>query len=129
MSTKEKEEAQTTAEQPSEAPVMEAVQEQTMQPAAQPEKVPEFLSLTEAIALITKQYERNFPKLTFNTPMQIIDGGVAEFIDASMNVTVATARIRIRNQLIVDNKSGIMYMAVQLSDLTFSKPQINVGTQ
>ena len=97
---------------------------QTAQPVQQ-----EFFNLGEAIRAIVKNYEREFPKLTFNTPAQIIDGCVVEFIDASMNVTVGTARVRVRNRLIVNNENGDMFLQVHLSDLAFTRSSMQVSTK
>jgi uncharacterized protein with HEPN domain len=101
---------------------------QTEQTSAQA-PVQEFFNLGEAIRAVVKQYEREFPKLTFNTPAQITDGCVVEFIDASMNVTVATARVRVRNRLIVNNENGDMFLQVHLSDLAFSRSSMQVSSK
>lgn len=112
---------------------VEDVTDRPEQPTQQPTQqvqdvaVKEFFNLGEVVRSINSQYEREFPKLTFNTPQQITDGCVAEFIDASMGVTVATARVRIRNRLIINNENGEMFLQVQLSDLSFSRPSVPVG--
>lgn len=94
---------------------------------ATPPPPPEFYNLTVALQMISANYERDFPKLSFNTPHQIVDGSVAEFIDTSMGVTVATARIRIRNRLVVNNENGELSMVVHLSDMTFARPSVNLS--
>lgn len=103
--------------------------EQAAQTAQAAAPVQEFFNLGEAIRAVVKQYEREFPKLTFNTPVQITDGCVVEFIDASMNVTVATARVRVRNRLIVNNENGDMFLQVHLSDLAFSRSSMQVSSK
>lgn len=90
---------------------------------------PDFYNLAETIKAISKFYEREFPKMSFNTPAQITDGCVVEFIDTSMNVTVASARVRIRNRLIVNNENGDMFLQVHLSDLAFSRSSVPVTTK
>lgn len=104
------------------APVSSPPQETT--PA---EAVPEFYNLKVALQLISAHYERDFPKLSFNTSHQIIDGSLVDFIDTSMGVTVATARIRIRNRLVVNNENGELTMVVHLSDMTFARPNMNIS--
>ena len=98
----------------------------TSAPMTTPQQPPEFFNLTVALQMISANYERDFPKLSFNTPHQIVDGSVAEFIDTSMGVTIATARIRIRNRLVVNNENGELTMVVHLSDMTFARPSVNL---
>ena len=106
----------------------QSTQQSTQQSAQSTQQsAQEFFNLGEVVRSINSQYEREFPKLTFNTPQQITDGCVAEFIDASMGVTVATARVRVRNRLIINNENGEMFLQVQLSDLSFSRPSVPVS--
>lgn len=96
------------------------------QPSATQVPQPEFYNLAEAVKAVSTFYEREFPKLSFNTPAQITDGCVVEFIDTSMSVTVATARVRVRNRLIVNNENGDMFLQVHMSDLAFSRSSVPV---
>jgi hypothetical protein len=89
----------------------------------------ELYNIAVAMRTIAAHYEREFPKLTFSTQSQIVDGCVAEFVDTAMGVTVATARIRFRNKLIVNDQSGDIFLAVELSDMSFTKPSLNLSTK
>lgn len=99
----------------------------TQTAASQPPTPPEFYNLAVALRMISNHYERDFPKMRFNTPAQITDGAVVEFVDTSMDVTVATARVRVRNMLNVNNSTGDMSMVVHLSDMTYTKTGVNVS--
>lgn len=107
----------------------------TAQPTARPtaqskpsqQPLPELFNLADAVRAINSYYEHEFPKLTFNTPQQITDGCIAEFIDTSLSATVASARVRIRNQLTLNNDNGEMMLRVHLSDMSFSRPSVPLG--
>jgi hypothetical protein len=96
-------------------------------PAAVP--APELFNIAEAFKMVSKHYERDFPKMTFNTPQQITDGCIVEFVDSSMGVTVATARVRVRNRLVVNNETGDMFLLTQLSDLAYSRSVVPLSVK
>ncbi len=81
-----------------------------------------------AQAEIIKHYDRQFKKLLFVAPSQVIDGCIAEYYDDEMKVTVATCRIRFRNQYSVDTKTGDMAIVVDLTDLSFKSLVLNVSS-
>ncbi len=91
-----------------------------------PTSIPTYNVYT-ARAEIIKYYDRQFKKLLFVVPSQVIDGSAAEFYDDEMKITVATCRIRFRNQYSVDTKTGDLALSVELSDLSFKPLILNVS--
>lgn len=110
--------------QPAQTPPPQAPAPQPSPP--QPAQPPEFFNLADALRMIAKYYERDFPKLSFSIPAQIIDGCVIDFVDGAMGITIASARLRVRNRIIVSNETGDMFLQTQLSDLAFSKSSVPV---
>lgn len=74
--------------------------------------------------IISRYYDRAFKRLKFCPPAQIVDGGIAEFIDEDIKATVATCRIRIRNILHINKQTGSMQLEVHLSDIMFQRGEV-----
>lgn len=77
--------------------------------------------------LISRHYQRKFEKMSLCIPSQIVDGGVAEFVDEDSGKTLATTRIRMRNRLDIDS-SGQMKVDVRMSDVVFARPTLSIVT-
>ncbi len=86
---------------------------------------PNEFTIIQACKLIGAYYKRDFKDLQFTGPMQFIDGGVCEFVDNG--TVVATARMRFKNQMTVDNKTGAMMVPAYLTDLAFRRDSISVS--
>lgn len=106
--------------------ITDNVEEAAVAPATTIDPATSLYNVSTAVQIIAKHYEREFPKLSFNTQSQITDGTTVDFIDTSMNVTVATARLRFRNKLTINNETGDMFISVDLSDMSFTKPSVNL---
>ncbi len=87
----------------------------------------EFFNIYDVHNAITKHFDRPFKKLLFVAPSQITDGCIAEFYDDEMKVTIATCRVRFRNQYSVDIKTGNITVSVDLSDLSFKPLAMSIS--
>lgn len=81
----------------------------------------EFYTISDVANAIRQKFGRTFPKLIFRPHAQMTDGCTVEFVDTEMEtpIVIATARLRLRNSMMVDPKSGVMWMRADLSDLSF----------
>jgi hypothetical protein len=103
-----------------------SAEEKSATPAA---KEPQLFTLKHAFEMVMKHYGRTFRQLKFVAPMQLIDGSAVEFFDAEMGVVVATARLRFSNSLIIVKENSMMLIETLLSNMTFSKPVVNMSIQ
>lgn len=111
----------TQAEAASPAPAQPA-------PASPAPQLPEFLNIHQVLGEISKHYERSFKNLSFVPASQLTDGCTVDFIDPQMKVPIASARIRFRNQSIIDQQSGEIFVRAALSDLTFGAAPVSMIT-
>lgn len=86
-------------------------------------------NISQACGLIASHYKRCFEHLRFTPPMQITDGCIAEFIDEQLKITVASVRMRIRNKCYIDKIDGEMRLQVHLSDISFTRAQLEVSVK
>ncbi len=86
-----------------------------------------YLNILQAKLAIMKHFDRSFKQLLFLPPLQMVDGSVASFIDGEMKITLATCRVRLRNQMIINRETGDIMIDVGLSDLTFSASYVNLS--
>ncbi len=86
-----------------------------------------YLNIMQAKIAIIKRFDRSFKQLLFLPPLQMVDGSVASFIDGEMKVTLATCRIRLRNQMVINRETGDITIEAGLSDLTFNASYVNVA--
>jgi hypothetical protein len=87
----------------------------------------EFFNVAQAFQLISAQYNRQFTSIDVAPPAQMVDGSVIEFIDQTMNVVLASARLRLHNVLLLNNETGDISIACRLSDLSFGKKTLPVS--
>lgn len=83
------------------------------------------LSVIQACHLVGTYYKRDFKDLQFVGPMQFTDGAVVDFVDNG--TTIATARLRLKNCLNVDNKTGNIMVPAYLTDLAFRREGVSVA--
>lgn len=86
--------------------------------------IPDMFTIKQVCEIISRYYDRAFKRLKFCPPAQIVDGGIAEFIDENVKATVATCRIRIRNILHINKQTGSMQLEVHLSDIMFQRGEV-----
>lgn len=85
----------------------------------------DMFTLIEACERITTHYNRPF-NLKFSSPLQIVDGCSADFIDANTETVIASTKMRFRNKLHVDTSTGELRIEISLSDITFGKSYVNI---
>lgn len=119
--------AEPTAEQ-----LVESQAEQLVESQAEPSQPQqEFFSISDVVNIIKQKFSREFPKLLFRLTAQLTDGSIVEFVDTEMEtpVVIVTARLRIRNNMMIDPKSGIMWMKTELSDVSFGGSSLRLVSQ
>jgi hypothetical protein len=79
------------------------------------------LGVKEVIAAINKYYMRE-TSTRISLPNQIVDGGVADFVDSLLGVSYATARIRFTNNLTLNQETSQLFIELVFSDIVFSRP-------
>lgn len=84
-------------------------------------------NIMQAANAIAKHYSRSFKNLRFVAPNQFVDGGVVEYLDGDLNCVIATARLRMRNRVSVNEKTGTISVEVDLTDLSYGKPTIDIS--
>jgi hypothetical protein len=91
-----------------------------------PTQIPAEFTVIQAVRFIGDHYNRSFKNVRMNVPHQLVDGGVIEFLDADQELLVATARLRLKNAVSVDDKTGLMSIPALLSDLSFKRDGLNI---
>ena len=56
---------------------------------------------------------------------QIIDGSIVEFVDTEKSLVVAAARLQYDNKLLVNDKTGEMFVPVRVAQLSFARSTIS----
>ena len=118
-----------TTKTASPATTMPAVVTPLDQSSAPKQQAAEFFNVRQVLEAIALHYERSFKSLEFTPSPQMTDGSSVEFVDPKMKVVLATARLRYRNRLVVNNETGEMHVAVALSDLVFGRPSVTMEMQ
>tara|TARA_R110002153_G_scaffold273997_1_gene446382 strand:+ start:5254 stop:5685 length:432 start_codon:yes stop_codon:yes gene_type:complete len=94
---------------------------------------PEFYNVGFVFKQISMHYKREFDKINFIAPAQLVDGSVVEFTDGEnadgKSVVLAVARIRFRNRCVVNGEGGDLFLVCQLSDLTFNRTVVPITTK
>jgi hypothetical protein len=109
-------------ETPAETPKEETSKEETVNTTV-------LYTLFQADQVVLSHYERTKGKVEHRFPLQLIDGSVVEFVDPTLNVTLAAGRLRFGNQLMVDNNTGALTAPVYISNINFKKDILTINVQ
>lgn len=90
------------------------------------QQAPDLVNIYQATEQIIRHYDRDFKNIKFVLPTQIIDGSQADFIDGDSKSIIATCRLRTRNQLHINTSTGNIYVDVKISDITYSRENIDL---
>ena len=89
-----------------------------------PKMIQEF-TLNAALQAIYAHYKRDKINIEMVAPNQMLDGQIVDFLDKDSKEKLATARLRTRNQLILDKETGQLSIVAYFSDLSATRSSIS----